>query len=115
MKSFHPIPKENSSPSQTLIQPQLEIGKEDDVHEKEAEHVADKVMRMPDSEDEKNKMPKSKPLLQKMPESPALMKMPESIPQPKMQESGLKIQKANNEFIRRNCRSATGRAGDQCQ
>ncbi|MCW3085861.1 MAG: hypothetical protein JWP12_3227 [Bacteroidetes bacterium] len=90
---FQQVQKENSSPSQTLIQPQLEIGKEDDVHEKEAEHVADKVMRMPDSEDEKNKMPESKPLLQKMKENPALMKMPESIPRPKMQESGLKIQK----------------------
>ncbi|MCW3085871.1 MAG: hypothetical protein JWP12_3237 [Bacteroidetes bacterium] len=94
MNSFHPIPKETGSSSQILIQPQLEIGKEDDdVHEKEAEHVADKVMRMPDSEDEKNKMPESKPLLQKMPESPALMKMPESIARPKMRESGLQIRK----------------------
>ncbi len=40
---FQSIRKESS---QTIIQPQLEIGQENDVHEKEANHVADKVMSM---------------------------------------------------------------------
>ncbi|MCW3085856.1 MAG: hypothetical protein JWP12_3222, partial [Bacteroidetes bacterium] len=79
------------------IQAHLEVGKEDDDHEKEANHVADKVMRMPEKEEEEEgKMPESKPLLQKMPESPSLMKMRESPAAPKMPESGVKIQKQTN-------------------
>lgn len=36
----------NESVSSTIVQPKLEIGEEDDEHEKEADGVADKVMRM---------------------------------------------------------------------
>jgi hypothetical protein len=62
--------RENNQHSQTIIQPSLEIGKEDDEHEKEADQVADKVMRMPES----------KLLLQKMSNSEPVAKMPESRP-----------------------------------
>jgi hypothetical protein len=77
---FQPIPRENDEHSQMLIQPSLEIGREDDEHEKEADHVADKVMKMSDPEEEKKKMPESKPLLQKMSSSEPVAKMPESRP-----------------------------------
>src|SRR6476661_5496699 len=60
------IQKENDQPSQTLIQPALEIGKEDDEYEKEANHVADKVMKMSDPDEEKKKMTESPAMLQKM-------------------------------------------------
>src|SRR6476620_6213991 len=80
MKIFQPIQRENDERSQTLIQPALEIGREDDEHEKEADHVADKVMKMPDPEEEKKKMPESKPMLQKMSNSKPFAKMRESKP-----------------------------------
>jgi LysM repeat protein len=80
MKTFQPVQRENDEHSQMLIQPSLEIGREDDEHEKEADHVADKVMKMSDPEEEKKKMPESKPLLQKMSSSEPVAKMPESRP-----------------------------------
>ncbi|MBC7865174.1 MAG: DUF4157 domain-containing protein, partial [Bacteroidia bacterium] len=49
LQPLHRKPEYNSN---MLIQPALEIGKEEDEHEQEANHVADKVMRLKD-EDEK--------------------------------------------------------------
>ena len=43
---FQPVSKEQNHTGNLLIQPSLEIGKEDDEQEKEADTVADKVMRM---------------------------------------------------------------------
>ncbi|MFL5764171.1 MAG: DUF4157 domain-containing protein [Bacteroidia bacterium] len=51
---------------QTYIQPALEVGKEDDDHEKEANSVADKIMRMPESGQEKQKMSTGKRKVQPM-------------------------------------------------
>jgi len=56
MGTLQHIQRENEQHSQMLIQPALEIGKEDDEHEKEANTVADKVMKMSDPEEEKKKM-----------------------------------------------------------
>jgi hypothetical protein len=42
--------KDRNHSSDTCIQPQLEIGEVDDEYEKEANDVADKVMRMPESD-----------------------------------------------------------------
>ena len=59
MGTFQNIQRENEQQSQMLIQPSLEIGKEDDEHEVEANTVADKVMKMSDTEDEEKIMKKS--------------------------------------------------------
>src|SRR4051812_22791350 len=56
MKTFQHIQRENEHRAQRFIQPALEIGKEDDAHEKEANTVADQVMKMPEFEEEKKKM-----------------------------------------------------------
>src|SRR6478609_11043882 len=95
---FQHIQRDNEQYSQTLIQPSLEIGKEDDEHEKEANHVADKVMRMAEKDDEKDeKMAESPVVLQKMSESPAVMpKMSQSFKDEnvqKMSESPFSIQR----------------------
>ena len=69
MGTFQHIQRENEQHSQTIIQPVLEVGKEDDEHEKEANHVADKVMKMSDSEEEEKKMKESSSKVQMMPDS----------------------------------------------
>ncbi|MCW3084486.1 MAG: hypothetical protein JWP12_1852, partial [Bacteroidetes bacterium] len=51
MGTFQQIQRKNDHSSPTYIQAHLEVGKEDDEHEKEANHVADKVMRMPEKEE----------------------------------------------------------------
>ena len=56
MGTFQNLRRESGQPSQTLIQPQLEIGQEDDAYEKEANHIADKVMKMPAGADNKVQM-----------------------------------------------------------
>ena len=48
--------REQDQHSHMLIQPSPEIGKEDDEQEKEANSVADKVMKMSDPEAGKKKM-----------------------------------------------------------
>lgn len=98
MGTFQHIQRENEQHSQTLIRPALEIGKEDDEHEKEADNVADKVMRMTDKDEDKDKkMTESPAVLQKMSESPAVMaKMStpdEDEKVQKMSESSFSIQK----------------------
>ncbi|MGZ4099836.1 MAG: eCIS core domain-containing protein, partial [Bacteroidia bacterium] len=60
------LQKKSEESSNTYIQPSMEIGKEDDEHEKEANHVADKVMRMSAGE-EAEKMSVAKEGIQKMP------------------------------------------------
>jgi hypothetical protein len=70
---FQSIPRYSSQDSGSLIQPALEIGKEDDEHEKEADSVAEKVMKMPD------------PGL-------SIQKMEDGKKEEKMNESGNKIQ-----------------------
>jgi len=93
---FEPLQRKEEQHSHTIIQPSLEIGKEDDEQEKEANHVADKVMRMSDQNAanlgrmhtgkpevkmmstgrEIKKMTESPPLMQKMTESrPFMQKM----------------------------------------
>ncbi|MGZ4074336.1 MAG: eCIS core domain-containing protein, partial [Bacteroidia bacterium] len=66
MGTFQNIQRENEQHSQTLIQPQLEVGEEDDEHEKEANHVADKVMKMSDPDEKKKKMSEGTEKIQKM-------------------------------------------------
>lgn len=51
MRIFQNIEQKHLSGSNVNIQPALEIGKEDDEYEKEANTVADKVMKMNDDED----------------------------------------------------------------
>lgn len=55
MESFQKTQRKSEQHSQTIIQAQLEVGKEDDEHEKEANDLADKVMRMSDDDGEKEK------------------------------------------------------------
>ena len=69
MRTFQHIQRENEHHSQTFIQPQLEVGKEDDEHEREANHVADKVMKMSVPDEEKKKMKESSSKVQMMPDS----------------------------------------------
>lgn len=77
---FQPIQKRSGQDSQTLIQPSLEIGKEEDEHEKEANKVADKVMKMPDGTGGQGKMKESPPMMQKMTEGKSAGKMQLSAP-----------------------------------
>jgi|GEM_PF-6169821 len=55
MSTFQPNQIKEDQQPQTLVQPSLEIGEEDDEQEKEANSVADKVMRMSEPADEKKK------------------------------------------------------------
>ena len=48
--------KRSNSSSTSAIQPALEIGESDDKYEKEANAVADKVMKMQDDKEEKVQM-----------------------------------------------------------
>lgn len=75
-----------------VIQPVLEVGKEDDEHEKEANHVADKVMRMKETDEEE--------------ESP-LMHTP-GAPVKKMHDPGAGIKKMPDAVIRRMSDGITG-------
>ncbi len=68
------IQKKNDT-SDIFIQPALEIGKEGDEYEKEADATADKVMRMKDDEEEIKTMPDPGADIKKMPD-PSIKKMP---------------------------------------
>jgi hypothetical protein len=61
------IQKKHEPVTSTYIQPSLEIGEEEDEHEKEANSTADKVMRMCEPENEKKKMHTGIPAIQRMP------------------------------------------------
>ena len=57
----------NEAQAPVKVQPKLEVGKEDDAHEKEADQVADKVMRMSTGNGAENNtmhtgQPKAKPM-----------------------------------------------------
>ncbi|MGZ6523411.1 MAG: hypothetical protein ACXVDT_16375, partial [Bacteroidia bacterium] len=91
MGTFQQIQRENEQHSQTLIQPQLEVGKEDDEHEKEANHVADKVMKMSDPDEKKKKMGEGTEKIQKMSSGKEEEKM-------KDEDEG-KIQKMSDESL----------------
>jgi len=66
MGAFQHIQRKDEPVTSTYIQPQLEIGNEDDEHEREANHLADKVMRMSEPEDEKKKMHTGTAAIQRM-------------------------------------------------
>jgi|GEM_PF-7049678 len=68
---------QSSHPGQqaTVVQASLEINKEDDEHEKEANHVAAKVMKMPREEENKKKMSESGGIVQMMSAGPEVKKM----------------------------------------
>jgi hypothetical protein len=97
MSVFKTISKETGQHHPTLIQPSLEIGKEDDDQEKEANHVADQVMRMPDKNEKVERMRESPAILPKMNGSPAILpkmgEADEEEPIRKKSEEPLNIQK----------------------
>ncbi|MGZ7160895.1 MAG: hypothetical protein ACXVHR_10510, partial [Methanobacterium sp.] len=69
----------------------LEVGKEDDEHEKEANHVADKVMKMSDPDEKKKKMSDGTEKIQKMSSGKEEEKMKD--------EDDEKIQKMSDESL----------------
>lgn len=83
MAVFQNIQRENSIGWNSKIQPSLEIGEADDEYEKEANSVADKVMKMGD--DEGGKVQK----MESVPENIAMMEEEEEMSIQKMQDSSI--------------------------